>query len=192
MGSGEEKEEERFLVEAIHSWVWSGFYSRSEVLALLDDELANLESVDESAMRSLVDRELDEKARQEQHWPETTDCDRLDLAFAGLRAVRIIAIHNAGYTMSQGHNEVGQVHAQKPHGTFRGYCFYHGQDVAGAVRGHGLYLAYGDMQDTDAGKAAVAQMIIKSLTDHGLAVAWSGDVKERIHLPAIGWQRRHR
>jgi len=196
MAMREEGAEEHYLAEAIHTWIWSGFYSKSEVLALLGDEVAVMDSVDEvttrSSMQGLVDWEFEEKARQEQRWPETTDCDRLDAAFAVLRTLRVITVQNAGYTHSDGLDDVGRIHAQKPYGTYRGYCFYHGQDVARVVRGEELFLAYGDMQDTREGKAEVARLITKVLADHGLAVDWDGDVNHKLSLPKIKWQRRLR
>ena len=76
-------------------------------------------------------------------------CDHRQLARDQLEAAGIIALHNAGYTMSDGLDDVGEVYERrKAKGlASRGYCFYHGQDVERAIVGGGLFLAFGDMRD---------------------------------------------
>ena len=102
----------------------------------------------------------------------------------------IIALQNAGYTSSDGHDDVGEIHSKQPHGTYKGYCFYHGQDLERAVSGQGLMFAFGDMKDTDEGKAAVAATIIAALERQGFAVDWNGSVQKKIEIPKINWQGR--
>lgn len=183
-----QNETEIYITEAIHSWVWSGFYDAERVNEMLDDILED--EVDEMKMRELIVQEFSEKNKQEETWSTTTDCDRLDAVFNELNSKMIIAIHNAGYTTSDGHDEVGEIHSQMPHGTYKGYCFYHGQDLERAVIGGGLWLAYGDMKDTDEGKIAVAEIITKTLQAHGLDFEWDGTSNRRINIPRINWQRK--
>ncbi|MES2105043.1 MAG: hypothetical protein V4634_13580 [Pseudomonadota bacterium] len=102
----------------------------------------------------------------------------------------IIALQNAGYTTDDGLDDVSEIHATQPHGTYRGYCFYHGQDLARAVAGDGLMFAYGDMKDTEEGKTAIAAVIIDALERHGFAVEWNGSIQTKIKVPEIQWQRR--
>lgn len=181
-------EEEKYLADQISTWVWSGFYNHEEVNASLDDVLEG--DVDESMLRALIDEEFQRKALEEKSWPEITDCDRLDDVFDDLNGAMIIALQNAGYTTSDGHDDVGAIHARQPHGTYKGYCFYHGQDLERAVAGEGLWLAFGDMKDTGVGKTAIAAAIIEALKHHGFAVEWNGSVQTRIRVPKIHWQRR--
>jgi len=183
-----QNENELYIAEAIHAWVWSGFYDVSSVNDMLDDILED--DVDEADMRALINREFSEKRKQERKWPETTDCDRLDAAFDELNSRLIIAIHNAGYTTSEGHEDVGEIHATMPPGTYRGYCFYHGQDVERAVAGQGIFLAFGDMRDTEEGKREVAEIIKTTLQSQGFFVEWDGDTNKRIRVPQMIWQRK--
>ena len=181
---------ESYIAKAIHSWVWSGFYDVGRVNEMLDDILED--GVDEGDMRALINRESSEKRKQERKWPDTTDCDRLDAAFVELNSKLIIAIHNAGYMMSDGHEDVNEIYSRMPPGACRGYCFYHGQDVEGALSGRGLFLAFGDMKNTEGGKSEVAQLIREILQSHGLFVEWDGDPNKRISIPRITWQRKLR
>ena len=181
-------EEEVYLAEQIKSLVWSGFHDRRSVHACLDDLLDG--DVDEAMLRALIDEEMHQKRAQEKDWPAQTDCDRLDAVFADLNGAMVIALQNAGYTTDEAHADVGELYAQRPDGTYRGYCFYHGQDLERAVAGEGIMLAFGDMQDTDAGKAAIAALIIDTLQRHGFAADWNGSVRTRINVPHLHWQRR--
>ena len=184
----EMNDDERYLADQIGIWVWSGFFDRDEVNGFLDDVLEG--DVDESMLRTLIEEEFQRKAAEEKHWPPCTDCDRLDDVFRDLNGALIIALQNAGYTASDGHDDVGEIHAKQPHGTYKGYCFYHGQDLERAVAGEGLFFAFGDMKDTDAGKIAIAATIIATLERHGFVVEWNGSVQTRIRVPKINWQRR--
>jgi hypothetical protein len=183
-------ETENYIASVIHMWVWSGFYTKEDVNENLNDILDD--GVDETKMQRLIDEEFIEKSAQESTWLATTDCDRLDMVFRDLNNAMVIALQNAGLTMSDGLGDVGSVHQQKPHGTYQGYCFYHGQDMEKAIAGEGLMLAYGDMKNTDEGKAKIAELITKTLAAHGFSNDWDGNVQKRIRIPNIIWQRRSR
>ena len=51
-------------------------------------------------------------------------------------------------------------------------------------------LSFGDLQDTDEGKAAIAALIISTLQRHGFVAEWNGSVQTRINVSHILWQRR--
>lgn len=181
-------EDELYLADQIKTWVWSGFYDSRAANECLDDMLDG--DVDETMLRELIAQELEKKRVQEKDWPSQTDCDRLDAVFADLNDAMVIALQNAGYTTDDGHDDVGEIYAKQPDGTYRGYCFYHGQDMEKAVAGHGIMLAFGDMRDTDEGKAAIAELIVHTLQRHGFVTEWNGSVRTKINVPHIHWQRR--
>ena len=72
----------------------------------------------------------------------------------------------------------------------RGYCFYHEQDLARAVDGFGLGVAFGDLAGTDSGKREVGQLVKAELERHGFVVKWDGNPDIKIDIPQIVWQRR--
>lgn len=123
-------------------------------------------------------------------WPETTDCDRLDAAFAELESRGILARQNYWCCGTCGcaaiDEEMSEAGAQA-----RGYTFYHEQDTESAVEGHGLYLNYG-AADHEAGPQAAVEIgeeIRGTLEHHGLQVDWDGTVEKRIGV-ALDWKRR--
>lgn len=187
-------ETDEYVLEQLRHRIWSGFYSAGDVREMLDDSITDNygedEPCDEEALRASVDAELERKRRAEAAWPATTDCDRLGEVFRALHEEGICALHNAGYTSSDGHGEVDDFVDKAPSGRYHGFCFYHDQDVERAVDRHGLLLAFGDLQDDDEASAAVGRTIAVALREAGLAVAWNGSVRTRIDLPSIDWQRR--
>jgi class 3 adenylate cyclase len=181
---------DKYILDAIRTWVWSGFYSPAEVEQLIDDILEP--GADEAMLRAAVAPEFAKKAAAEASWPGRTDCDRLDAAFAELNAAGIIALHNAGYTMSDGHEDVGKELHQRGRPGIRGYCFYHAQDLERAVAGDGLMLAFGDLDAEDDQKVVIGREVQQALERAGLSVEWNGKPNTRIGLPRLDWKRRRR
>lgn len=188
-------EEDSYVATTIRRWVWAGFYSEEDVEAMLDDLIEDEgeeENIDEAEARALVVEEFERKFAAEDGWPDTTDCDRLDEVFEGLLDEGICAVANAGYTLSEGFTEVAEALHERGSENFYGYCFYHGQDVEHAVDGHGLMLAFGDLNDNQEKARAVGRTIFGMLVDAGFEPEWDGTVKNRISLRQFDWKRRLR
>jgi len=177
----------------IDSLVHGGFEERDRVIEILCEEMYAPGELDESEVIAAVDAAFASLARDKTTWPATTDCDRLDSAFAALNARGIIALQNAGYTQSDGYDDVRQnYHERSDRDSVVGYCFYHGQDLERAVHSEGLYLAFGPM-DAKKEKSEgprIGAMIVEELTRAGFAVKWDGTFDQRISIPAIDWKRR--
>lgn len=179
---------EEYILTSIRTWVWSGFYSIDEVREMTDELLED--GVDRAMLRGSVDSEFGEKSAAELAWPRQTDCDRLDEAFAALENVGIVALQNAGYTMSDGLSDVGEALNERVNSDVRGYCFYHEQDVERAVRGDGLMLAFGELDDDPVKKTEVGRAVVRALERAGLAPEWDGNPETRINIPTFDWKRR--
>lgn len=183
-------ETDKYLLDAIKTWVWSGFYSPEDADAMIDDILEA--DADEPMLRAAVAPEFAKKAAAEKSWPATTDCDRLDQAFDELNSRGVIALHNAGYTMSDGFSDVSEALHQRGRKGIQGYCFYHGQDIERAVAGEGLMIAFGDLDDDKSQKTEVGRLVKRVLHESGLVVEWNGDSESRLSLPGLDWKRRRR
>ena len=183
-------ETEQYICESIKVWVWSGFYNLDEIMHMANDILE--EDTDVDVLMQYARNELAQKKVAEQSWLQITDCDRLNAAFDELNALGIIALHNTGYTMSDGHEDVGDVlrSIDRSKINIKGYCFYHGQDLERAVNSMELALAYGDLKAIDEKKVEVGKEIVAVLTKHGLKCKWNKKPDVRISLPNIQWQRR--
>ena len=103
----------------------------------------------------------------------------------------VIALHDAGYTQSDGYEDVMEEYHESPDGIV-GYCFYHEQDLERAMEGGGLMLAFGPidpkLEDTEG--PTTGQHIVRELEAEGFKVAWDGTFNRRIHLPEFVWRRR--
>jgi len=174
--------------DCIRTWVKSGWYTPEEVEQMLEDIVE--EDDDADALRKFVQVQFRTQDSEEASWPGETDCDRIDRAFAAISSKGIVALQNAGYTMSDGHDDVGEVLAPHAPGTFRGYCFYHGQDLERAVHAGQLYLAYADLQDTPEGKLAIGRVVVEAFREQGFICEWNEDVHKRILIAGIDWKRR--
>lgn len=177
-----------YILNAIKHWVWSGFYGPDEVQEMIADILE--EDADESMLRDAVGQEFAAKSAAEVSWPDRTDCDRLDIAFAALNRSGIIVLANAGYTMSDGIDDVGEVLRAKERSKVKGYCFYHGQDVERAIDGGGLMIAFGDLDGDKLKKVEIGNIVRGMLESQGFKVDWNGDSETRLHIPQFEWQRR--
>lgn len=181
------------VLTEIQAQVRGGFEDRERIIEILTEEMYAPGELDADAVEQAVDAALREHEQSKKGWPATTDCDRLDAAFKALAQRGVIALHNAGYTQSDGYSDVREAHADAPdRDRITGYCFYHGQDLARAVAGDGLFLAFGPMdartEDTEGPR--VGRLVAEELQRAGLQVQWDGTFKERILVPAFDWKRR--
>ena len=128
----------QYILETIKAHVWSGFETADDIQEIIADLLE--EGADQSMLRQSVSIELNKKYQAEKSWPQVTDVDRLDKVFQSLNSIGILCLHNAGYTMSDGHDDSHDALIDYPKGQFFGYCFYHRQDLERAISGGGLRL----------------------------------------------------
>lgn len=127
--------------------------------------------------------------------PGLTPRKRLNAVFAELNACGIVALQNAGYTVSDGWSDVNERASALAAGGNRprGGTFYHGQDRERARRGEGLFLAYdsystkkGKQRDQDA--LAIGHEIVEVLRRHGFTPKWNGSFAQRIHTGRFEWK----
>lgn len=177
-----------YILQYIRTWVWSGFFSPHQVDEMINDLLED--DCNEIMLRAAVGPEFAAKAKAERTWPARTDCDRLDKAFAALQSLGVIALQNAGMTMSEGITEVSEVIYLRDPESVIGYCFYHGQDLERAAAGNGLMIAFGAINEGGSKKAEIGRLVKDRLERHGFIVAWNGDPETRLEIPDIDWKRR--
>ena len=126
-------------------------------------------------------------------WPEVTDCDKLENAFEWIEGAGIITLQNAGYTQSDGYEDICEIYRRhSDRASVLGYCYYHGQDLDRAVAGEGLYLSFGPMNPKDETTVGVrvGEAITAQLRRAGLEPEWNGSFNKRIYIKALDWKRR--
>jgi hypothetical protein len=185
------------ILDEVHGYV------RIDIAAGFDPPAAIIDSVvdvmsdeyDAVILRRLVEQVVAEQLAahlaEQAAWPTTTDCDRLDAAFAALEAHGIVCRQHFSCCGSCGAAEIWDVIAEERAGgrAVCGYAFYHWQDTEAAIDGYGLHLNYGAVAQTESAALDVARAIVAALDAHGLATEWSGVWSERIYV-ALEWKRR--
>lgn len=184
---------EQEILDFIHQEVAAAFASAQEIEESVSEVFWDQYDMDAlwPEVHTAVQESLAAHLREQVTWPEITDCDRLDQAFAHLEKNGIISRQNYTCCGNCGSleiwDEVEQANEKKL--PVHGYTFYHQQDTESAVSGSGLYLNYGSTDEGDEAQETVAHEIVAVLREHGLQPEWSGDVRKRIHVP-LDWKRR--
>lgn len=172
---------------------WYGFHTVAEIHALIDKEAATDDGFDFDLIKAFAANTLAEKRAAEAQWPQTTDCDKLDRAFARLHEQGVCALHCTGDTQDDGFEALSDALDDDLEERYHGYCFYYSQDIDHALEEDGLLLAFGhiDMSEVkDEEHVAVGRLVCEALRQEGLEVEWSGSKKRRIALPQFVWRRR--
>ena len=120
----------------------TGAYGRDDLIEQFTLERYEPGELDDDEVAAEVEAQFAAHAAEQKNYPATTDCDRLDAAFAAMNARGVLALQNAGSTQSDGFEEVkAAARARTAGGGERpvGYCFYHGQDLERAAAGGPLY-----------------------------------------------------
>jgi hypothetical protein len=124
-------------------------------------------------------------------WGPTTDCDRLDAAFAALNAQGIVArqdfscCNNCGFTEIW--DEVEEAVKQQP---IEGYVFYHLQSTERAIKTGQLLMAYGCVENDPKSLQGVGNTIVAELRRAGLHASWGGTAGHPIVVEGMVWRRR--
>lgn len=181
------------VLEQIDVLVRGGFETAEDIVTIVCEEMYAPGELDRVAVERAVAASVHALEVDKRSWPETTDADRIDNAFAELSLRGVLALQYAGNTLSDGLGDVAEVRATHPEKeSLFGYCFFHAQDLDRAVRGEGLFLAFGalDAKASEEEAARVGRIVVEELARQGLPTEWSGDPTQRIALPTIVWQRR--
>jgi len=173
--------------------VAAGLYSEEEIIDSVVDLLAI--DYDSAALRPLAEEHtraaLKEHLREQRDWPVTTDCDRLDSAFAELETAGIVCRQDFSCCGTCGVAEIrDEIEETRDEGMqVHGYTFYHAQDTESAIEGDGLYLNYGATEEGEKAALRVANEIAAALKKHQLRVEWDGTWETRIGVE-LDWKRR--
>ena len=147
------------VVEDAHDWAFNR-YQRHDLLP---------------EIKRLTAEVLSAHHAEQATWGPTTDCDRLDEAFAALNAKGIVArqdfscCNNCGFTEIW--DEVEEAEKQRP---VEGYVFYHLQATERAIGTGELLMACGCVEDDDEAFRRVGNRVVAGLRKLGLDASWGG------------------
>ncbi|WKX74756.1 DUF6891 domain-containing protein [Zobellia laminariae] len=173
-----------------------GFLSISDIKENIIEEIEDNgfdEEMSEEWAFEIIGKEHQKLVSESENWETPTDTEKLIEAFDELCENNIIALHNAGYTTSDGEYEVVEIerNLRKNQVTSDGYCFYHEQDLSSAISLEDpcLYIAFQKVDNSDNNVTLnVGRNVVKVLTKKGLEVKWNEDVNTKILIPNFKWQ----
>jgi hypothetical protein len=173
--------------------VSGGFRNEAEIVQGVVDILSD--DFDARIVEPLAAEEtrrlLEAHRAAEATWPELTDCDRLDRAFAELESRGIVCRQDFSCCGACGSGEIREEmeKVSEAGSLVRGYAFYHMQDTESAVEGCGLYLNYGATEEGELAAIRIGHEICDALRNEGLTPNWDGDLQMRIGVK-LDWKRR--
>lgn len=183
------------LREFIRKRVHEGFESAHEIVENAENRAYEKFGRDDlrGDIKRITTEEMSAHQAEQSEWGPTTDCDRLDSAFAALNAQGIVArqdfscCNNCGFTEIW--DEVNQEESQHP---VEGYVFYHLQCTEQAIKTGELLLAYGSVEEDYDAFLGVANKIVCELRNNGLNASWGGTDGDPIVVDNIVWRRRRK
>jgi hypothetical protein len=177
-----------------------GFDTKAKLLRdireRVQDELGEPHPALEKELSAYAADLLDKQRVAERAWTTRTTNDAIEDAFAALSRAGIVALQNAGYTMSDGWEDANEVatRLKAKKRTPRGATFYHYQDLGRGVAGQGLMLAFGAYEASDkkrdAASVAIGHEIVETLARFGIKTKWNGKLERRIAIAPFRWRRR--
>jgi len=190
-------ENEKFIYESIFNQIRMGFLSLDEIQENIIEEIEDNEFADEISEEWAFDKirqEYQKLLAESKQWKSPTDTERLINAFDELCDENIIALHNAGYTTTDGEYEVVEVERdlQENEVESDGYCFYHEQDLARAIdtENPGLYIAFQKVDNSDdAVTIEIGKRVAEVLINNDFKIIWNGSAKAKIEIPGFRWQK---
>lgn len=189
MASATPSENQKYIDDIIYNKVRMGLSSIEDIENHIVETIQDNEFEKEfskSWVKSRVKQEYEKLLLESRNWKKPTDVMLLIKAFNELSENGIIALHNAGYTTSDGGDEVTEVVTilkkkgiKKP----RGYCFYHQQDLERALVQDkpSLYLTFNSDK--------IGQEIVSVLKKYNFKINWDGTSDNKIQIINFKWQK---
>lgn len=171
------------------SLIVGGYMTRYDaargLVAAFSESGGRLRLVHNQAMR-IVAAAWEARVAEQAGWPERTDPDLVDEAFARLEEQGIIARADFTCCGSCGHAEIGG--ELEPESL--GYVFFHRQSTDAVVAQGRLWLQYGARGPQRDQDAVIGQRIVNALTAVGLPVEGNGDGGSAVVVGPITWHKR--
>ena len=155
--------------EVVFDWILANY---PQQLGITKEEYGaeDLSAETSATLRESIEQAFAEKVKEMESWPPVTDCDRLRSAFDALHNQGIVALEDAGLTHQEGIARAANVAAARDElggKPVHGYCFLSWQDMAGAIDGNGLSLAYGSFVEEPAKPILPPQPVCPNCSGRG-------------------------
>ena len=189
-------ENQKYIDEIIYYEVRAGFHSVKEIEEIVINAVEDNGFENEFSkqwVKSRIKTMYNALIEESKKWKKPTDTTRLIKAFKKLNEEGILSLHNAGYDISDGEDEVAEVlkKIKKQKAKYpKGYCFYHEQDLHAVIDGGTLYLAFGDIgKHSNSNRVIIGNEIVKVLKKYNFKIDWDGTSKHRIGILNFHWHK---
>ena len=169
-----------------------GFENKEQIIQRVRGYYKNTDDEFVRILSDLYDEVISEWLDEQKNWPEVTDCDRLDRAFAAMERHGIVAQQYFSCCQRDGHADIyDELKRARSHGVeVKGYAFYSEADADAAMKYGRLNIAFGDVDFSKIGTLEIGKIVAEALRKEGFDVKWPEDPAKRIHISKINWQRR--
>ncbi len=190
-------ENEEFIFESIYEQVRKGFLSIAEIRENIKEEIEGNEFNEEISIEwanKIIEEEYNQLIQESKSWERPTDTSRLIQVFNRLCEENIIALHNAGYTSSDGHYECVEVERElrKVGKISDGYCFYHEQDLNSAIvpENPSLMIAFQKVNNSDDEVTiGIGRKIVEVIKEYNFEVDWNETATRKIEIVNFSWKK---
>jgi hypothetical protein len=173
--------------------IMGGFESEEELFENIRDMFYEEDNFDEEWLQKIIAEKFQNHQDESVGWKHPTDFEKLANTFDELIKEKIVCLHNAGITKSDGEGDCMEVIERLAKLGIKaiGFCYYHSQDLARAVDPEirNLYLGFDSPTQDDNEALMVANKIVDKLRKNGFEVSWPATVSERIEIKNIDWKK---
>lgn len=172
------------LVEEIEDMIdiltKSGFFSRDEILEILEDEF-----IEEDIDFSMFNISLNEF--------DNVNFNKLENSFDDLANEDIVAIHNCGYDIEEGVQDAFELFVHLKNNDFHpeGFCFYTFEDVEEAIYDKKLRITFGDFENNEDKALSVGNIVNNHLKSEGFEINWDGTINNQIEIVQFNWDKSY-
>lgn len=157
----------------------SGFFSKEEILEILEDQFIE-EGIDFSDFY-ISPNDFNNK-----------NFSRLEEAFKKLAEKSIIGVHNCGYDFIEGVDDIFELYVHLINNKYsaEGFCFYSFEDVEEAIEENILKITFGDFQKDENKSLEIGKIVYKCLSDANFEVGWDDTINSPIEIINFTWDKK--
>ena len=165
-------EEIEYMIDLLSK---SGFFSKDEILEILEDQFIE-EDVDFSQFN------ISSNDSQNINFKKLEEC------FTSLTSENIVAIHNCGYDIKEGVEDTFELYVHLKNNKFNpvGFCFYTFEDIEEAIFDKKLKITFGDFENSEEKALEIGKIVYNSLIEL-FSVNWDETVNNQIEIIDFEW-----
>ena len=168
-------EEIDYLIDLLSK---SGFFSKDEILEILEDQF-----IGEDIDFSQIDIPLNDSSN--------INFNKLEDVFTALTQDNIVAIHNCGFDIEEGVADAFELFVHLKNNKFNpeGFCFYTLDDVEECLIENHLKITFGDFENDENKALEIGKTVAGLLKDAEFEIEWDGTINNQITINPFKWDK---